>query len=126
MTRLLTSYTDPIKARIVLGLLQSEGIDASLDGEHMALANWEWRIATGGIRLRVPEAQWQRARDVLTAHECGDFAIDDDAAPTHVTMDTEDETPSSRLAWLSLFLLGLPLPWRRRAHRNPREGRRPA
>lgn len=62
MTRLLTSYTDPIEARIVLGLLQSEGIDASLDGEHVALANREWRLATGGTRLRVREVQWQRAR----------------------------------------------------------------
>ena len=118
MTMLLTSYTDPIEARIVLGLLQSEGIDASLDGEHMALANWEWRIATGGIRLRVPEAQWQRARALLDAHECGDYAIDDDAEPAGNAAVVEDVTPSSRLAWLALFLLGLPWPWGRR----PRPG----
>src|SRR3546814_7264692 len=42
-------YTDPIEAHLARGRLLSEGIDAHLGDEHLAMANWEWRLAVGGV-----------------------------------------------------------------------------
>ena len=56
MDIILASYTDPLEAQIALGRLLAEGIDARLDDAHSVLANWEWRLAVGGARLRVDEA----------------------------------------------------------------------
>lgn len=112
----VATYLDPIEARIARGLLVAEGIEARLDDEHLALANWEWRLAIGGIRLQVPDGQAERARAVLRAMEEGAYAIDDEARPLPPGLRApERESASSRLAWLALVLFGIPLPWRRRA-----------
>lgn len=118
----IAHFHDPLQARIVLGRLQAEGIAATLNDEHVLLANWEWRLAVGGARLRVDEADAERARAVLHAIDSGAFALvheeDADAAATGEPADRE--TASSRLAWLALMLFGIPLPWRRRAGQDRR------
>ncbi|MGJ4730532.1 putative signal transducing protein [Luteimonas sp. SDU101] len=111
----VASYLDPIQAQIARGLLQSEGIEAQLGDEHLALANWEWRLAIGGTRLRVAEADAARARAILQALDAGEYAIDDEGAPADAALRAPDrESPSSRLAWVAMVLLNIPLPWRRR------------
>ena len=77
----IASYPDPIQAQIVRGLLASEGIEAHVGDEHLALANWEWRLAIGGNRVRVAAEDAERALRILRALEAGEYAIDDDAAP---------------------------------------------
>lgn len=115
----VASYLDPIQAQIARGLLLSEGIEALLGDEHLALANWEWRLAIGGTRLRVADADAARARAILQALEAGEYAIDDEGAPADPPLQAPDrESPSSRLAWLALVLLNVPLPWRRRDQGN--------
>lgn len=112
----VASYLDPIEAQIARGLLQSEGIDAHVGDEHLSVANWEWRLAIGGTRVRVADADAERARAILRAMDAGEYAIDDDQAPADAQLHAPDrESPSSRLAWLAFMLLSLPLPWRRRA-----------
>ena len=133
----VAAYLDPIEAQLALGLLQAEGIPARLDDAGTAIANWEWRLAIGGIRLRVPDAQAIHARRVLAALDAGEYAIDEDACEAGATPDEgfgprraaradrasdgDDalrppyrESLSSRIAWAALMLFGLPLPWRRR------------
>ncbi|TKS55115.1 DUF2007 domain-containing protein [Luteimonas yindakuii] len=115
MDIILASYTDPLEAQIALGRLQAEGIDARLDDAHSVLANWEWRLAIGGAKLRVPEAQAARAREVLAAIEAGAFALDDIADDDGAPLRAPDrESLSGRVAWLVLMLFNIPLPWRRR------------
>ena len=115
----IASYPDPIQAQIVRGLLASEGIEAHVGDEHLALANWEWRLAIGGNRVRVAAEDAERALRILRALEAGEYAIDDDAAPADPQLQPPDrESPSSRLAWLALMLLHIPLPWRRRGDRG--------
>lgn len=110
----VASYLDPLQAQIARGLLAAEGIDAHVGDEHLAVANWEWRLAIGGSRVRVADADAARARAILRAMEAGEYAIDDDGAPADARLRApERESPSSRLAWLALMLLNLPLPWRR-------------
>jgi len=115
MDIILASYTDPLEAQIALGRLRAEGIDARLDDAHTALANWEWRLAIGGAKLRVPEAQATRAREVLAALEAGAYALDDPSPVDGEPLPTPDrESLSGRIAWLALMLFNIPLPWRRR------------
>lgn len=122
MPRMFTtvaSYLDPLQAQIARGLLVAEGIDAHVGDEHLAVANWEWRLAIGGSKLRVADADASRARAILRAMEAGDYAIDDDGRPADPQLRAPDrETASGRLAWLALVLLNIPLPWRRREAGN--------
>lgn len=121
MPVVIAHFHDPLQARIVLGRLQAEGIQATLDDEHMLLASWEWRLAVGGARLRVPEAQAARARAVLGEIDGGRFALHDEAAEVaDAGADADRESPSSRLAWLALMLFGVPVPWRRRSRDDRR------
>jgi hypothetical protein len=109
----VASYLDPVEAQIVRGLLAAEGIDAHVGDEQTALANWEWRLAIGGTRLRVPEAQADRARAILAAMDAGEYSLETVAADDAVRPPDREST-SSRMAWLALVLLSVPLPWRRR------------
>ncbi|WP_133000153.1 DUF2007 domain-containing protein [Luteimonas arsenica] len=140
----VAAYSDPIEAQLALGLLQAEGIPARLDDTGTAIANWEWRLAIGGMRLRVPDEQVMHARRVLAALEAGEYALDEDTVSREDREDREGrdhgacgvdgrgaaggarrepdallapdrESLSSRIAWAALMLFGLPLPWRRRA-----------
>ena len=134
----VAAYTDPIEAQLALGRLQAEGIPARLDDTGTAIANWEWRLAIGGMRLRVPDAQVIHARRVLAALDAGEYALDadwldecstgEDASDRDGTkalpradsgLDATLEPPpretlSSRIAWAALMLFGIPVPWRRR------------
>ena len=117
MDIILASYTDPLEAQIALGRLLAEGIDARLDDAHSVLANWEWRLAIGGVKLHVPRAQLTRAQDVIRRLDAGEFALapEDDPEAAGAGQATPDrESPSSRLAWIAWALLSIPLPWRRR------------
>lgn len=106
-------YHDPIEAHIARGLLASQGIDAHLGDEHLMMANWEWRLAVGGVKLRVPAEQAQRAGDVLRAAEQGDYVLEEDPSETAALQLPDRESRSSRLAWIALMLFSIPLPWRR-------------
>src|SRR5690554_222715 len=122
----VASYTDPIEAQLASGLLQAEGIAARLDDTGTAIANWEWRLAIGGMRLRVPEEPAVHAQRVLAAlcadgddggHLARDSRGGDGTRGTHPgaggLQPAYRESLSSRIAWAALMLLGLPLPWRR-------------
>jgi hypothetical protein len=116
-------YTDPIEAHLARGRLVSEGIDAHLGDEHLAMANWEWRLAVGGVKLRVADRDAERARRVLQAIDAGEYALDADSDEARALQAPDRESWSSRLAWLALMLFAIPLPWRRRA-RDDRAQRR--
>lgn len=120
MLVIVAHYHDPIEAHIARGLLASQGIDAHLGDEHLALANWEWRLAVGGVKLRVPQEQAMHARNILRAAESGEYVLDEDGDEHERSADErtlhapDRESWSSRLAWVALMLFSVPLPWRRK------------
>ena len=112
----IAHYTDPIEAHLARGRLLSEGIDAHLGDEHLAAANWEWRLAVGGVKVRVADRDVERARIVLQSLDAGEYALADIESEVARDLHAPDrESWSSRLAWVGLMLFGIPLPWRRRA-----------
>ncbi len=127
MHRTVASFADPIEAHIVCGRLQAEGIDAHVADGHTALANWEWRLLIGGVRIRVPEADHERARRIIAEVDGGGYTLapestdapesdaDADVSGTPQAQGGDHETWSSRLAYVAAFIFGLPLPWTRRA-----------
>jgi hypothetical protein len=115
MYRTVASYLDPLEAHIVCGRLCAEGIAAHVADDQTNLANWEWRQALGGTRVRVAEADFAQAQALIAELDAGGFALDPEAA---ATPPPYRETRSSRLALLFGLGFGLPLPWRR-AHGEP-------
>ena len=112
MYRTVAAYPDPLLAHIVRGRLEAEGITAWLADEHSVIMNWDWRLALGGVKVRVATEQFAQARALVRELDGGAFAIlaDDDA-----TLPACRETWSSRIAYFALFALSLPLPWSRRS-----------
>ena len=111
MFRTIASYLDPIEAHIVCGRLLAEGIEAHVADDQTTLANWEWRQAIGGTKVRVVDAQFEQARALIAEVDRGEFALDPEASNT-TTIDRESW--SSRVAYVFGLGFGLPLPWRRR------------
>ena len=110
----IASYHDPIEAHIACGRLRAEGIDAHVADDQMAVANWEWRLAVGGTRVRVADEDAEQARRVLHELDAGRFALDPDPVDDRALQQPERESLSSRIAWVALMLFNIPLPWRRR------------
>lgn len=108
-------FHDPIEAHIACGRLRAEGIDAHVADDQLGFANWEWRLAVGGIRLRVADAHAARARDVLHELDAGRYALEPEAGDDADLQRPPLESWSSRIAWVALVLFNLPLPWKRRA-----------
>lgn len=113
----VASFHDPIEAHIACGRLRAEGIEAHVADDQLAVANWEWRLAVGGTRLRVAEDDAERARCVLRELDAGGYSLDADGdARTDPALRAPPlESWSSRIAWAALMLFNVPLPWRRRA-----------
>ena len=112
MYRTVAAYPDPLLAHIVRGRLEAEGIAAWLADEHSVLMNWDWRLALGGVKVRVATERFDEARALVRELDGGAFAIavdEDDPLPAC------RETWSSRLAYFALFAMSLPLPWSRRS-----------
>jgi len=117
MYKTVASYLDPLEAHIVCGRLQAEGFDAHVADDQTNLANWEWRTAIGGTRVRVHEDDYLQARALIAELDGGAFALVDDEGPAPedgAPLHPDRETWSSRLALVFGLGLGIPLPWRRR------------
>jgi DNA-directed RNA polymerase subunit M/transcription elongation factor TFIIS len=129
----VATFLEPNEAHIARARLDAEGIQAILDGEHHVAMNWMISNAIGGVKLLVPEPDFEVARGILHEHapeildeETGDETTAETTAET--TGDTIAETESDscpscqstnvyrermnrRLVFLSILLLGIPFPF---------------
>jgi hypothetical protein len=74
----VAQFTNPLKANVLRACLESHGIFAYVWGEHLGVANIFMSIAGGGVRVQVRSDQVDQAREVITAFERGDFALEDE------------------------------------------------
>ena len=58
--------------------LESNGVDATVADAHLVQANEFLTTAVGGVRVLVPDAQLERAQEILRAYEAGEYRLDDD------------------------------------------------
>lgn len=77
--RLVTvaSYFLPAEAAVARMALQREGIAAFLEGDNLVSMQWLLANAVGGIKLQVPEADVERALDVLAGARDAAAGFDD-------------------------------------------------
>src|SRR5262245_62245570 len=64
----LETLPNPERARFIQGLLESEGVPASLADEAAGGMMWHLNNAIGGIKVQVTEADIPRAQEILEAH----------------------------------------------------------
>jgi hypothetical protein len=72
----VAAYNSPIEAEMAKSRLQTEGIDADLLDVHTASIGTHMTLAIGGVKVRVLEADAERAHEVL--NQLGDFTLPDD------------------------------------------------
>ena len=60
-----------VEAQIICSRLQTAGFDASVEGEAAAFSMEGYSLATGGVRVQVPENEKSDARKLIEANEKG-------------------------------------------------------
>lgn len=119
----VASYSQPLEARVALGRLEDEGIPVFLADENVVTMDWTWSNALGGVRLQVPENHAARAADILSAPapfvepDPIEEADDEDRCPSCGSTQVEDRSLGRRLVYASWVVLGVPIPFIRRARR---------
>jgi hypothetical protein len=69
----IESFVSPWDAHICRGLLESEGISASLLNEHHISVQWPIALALGGVRVCIDPSSARRARSILAARDAGEY-----------------------------------------------------
>ncbi|HKQ15782.1 MAG TPA: DUF2007 domain-containing protein [Steroidobacteraceae bacterium] len=72
----IAKFENPLTANVLRACLDSHGIFAFIEGEHLGVANRLMSIR-GGMRLQVRSDQVAEAREVIAAFERGDLALDE-------------------------------------------------
>jgi hypothetical protein len=67
---------DPTEGEMLRGRLEAEGVPAIV-ADRQTATQVLYRYTIGGVRILVPEAYLERAREVIKADARGDYAIDD-------------------------------------------------
>jgi Putative prokaryotic signal transducing protein len=69
------AFVSPWDAHICRGLLESEGISASLLNQHHISVQWPMALALGGVRVCVDPNSAERAKAVLAARDAGEYEV---------------------------------------------------
>lgn len=74
MLNTVARYSFPHEAHIARAKLESEGIPALVADEHTINMQWLYSNALGGVRLQVPAAVYEQAKEIL-ALDCSDDLV---------------------------------------------------
>lgn len=130
----VASCSEPIEGHLLRTRLEAEGIRCFVADEHTVSANWFYSNAIGGVKLQVCESDLDNAREILISaleqRESGDAEVDWSQVNPDWTFDDEEsaaddqyscpacdstevfyEKFSKPLVFLSILLLGIPLPF---------------
>lgn len=120
-TRLVTvaAFDHPYRAQFARMRLDAEGIESFLLDENIVTMNPMFAVGVGGIKLQVRESDAARAAEILGQKPIPEESVVDTPEEESMTPPCPEcnssnvcfkKTPSF-LVFLSLLLLGLPLPF---------------
>lgn len=117
----VSTFDDPNLAHIARLRLESEGIQAVLDGEHHVAMDWLITNAVGGVKLLVRDSDHGAAIRILNEkrQNTSDNVVDDVApdennlqcCPQCGSQETFRERLKRKWIFLSIMLLGFPIPF---------------
>jgi hypothetical protein len=113
------TFWQPAEAHIARLRLEAEDIPCVIVDENMVAANWLWASALGGIKLQVPLGDAAQARQLLAPHSSspghdgsGEPLFDGQRrCPRCGSVDISSRRFSRKLSFLSVLLLGFPVPF---------------
>lgn len=100
----VAAYTTPIEAHLARGRLAAEGVPAFVCHEQHVGAIWMYSQALGGVKLYVHRNDEGRARDIVAAHNRGEFALDDEE-PRSCPRCQATSISQRRISWKSALLI---------------------
>jgi hypothetical protein len=117
----VASFSQPVQAHLARTKLESEGIPCVVGDEHLVRVDWLLSNAIGGVKLLVPHAEADRARDALrprpqlvAVHPRGGPADGEMICPRCRCDDVYYNRYNRRIAGVFILLLGFLIPWRDR------------
>ena len=110
----VASYSLAHEVHLAKSLLESKEIDVFILDEHIVGMNWLYSNAVGGVKVQVPEADLDKAKQVLASIENikADRISEEDEKETCPKCSSENISFVSlgkKAAFLTWALLGIPL-----------------
>ncbi|CDH24032.1 hypothetical protein [Xenorhabdus bovienii] len=111
--RFLANFVSPLDARIVLGRMLSEGINAELIDENVVWNNYMCSQALGGVKLLVHNSDIEQAKNVITQIDRGCYQLDDSSENSSVSKNNvTDNTLNIFLSIALFFITGIAIPFK--------------
>lgn len=111
----IAAYSTSIEAHLARGRLEAEGVAAFVCHEHFVGLDWSKAWVYGGISVCVHSSDVERAREIVSAHARGEYALDDEERIVCQRCQDSDivlRRVSWKSALLVLFFAQLPLYFR--------------
>ena len=111
----INSFDNPAAASILAGRLEARGIDAFITEEHIVGMDPLWTPMVGGVKVKVREIDAERAGELAyEGRESGRVQQDKESpsCPRCGSTLIYRERFSTRLAFISILLIGFPLLFR--------------
>lgn len=115
----VATFSQPVEAHLARTKLESEGVECVVSDEYLVRVNWLLSNAVGGVKLRVPEWEEQRARELLRPRprlvvvaDARDDAVDDESiCPNCRSYDVYYRRFNRRAAGVFWLFFGFIVPW---------------
>lgn len=108
----VAAYENAIQAHLARGRLEAEGIPAFVCHEHHVWAYWLYSLLLGGVKVYVHVKDEDRAREVISAHDGGAYALPEEEVPSCPRCKSE-QVMRGRMSWkaalLTVSLVHVPL-----------------
>ena len=99
------AYENAIEAHLARGRLEAEGIPAYVCHEHHITMYWLISLALQGVKIYVHPMHGDRAREIIAAHDRGEYALPDDAEVPACPRCQSTKLSRHRMSWKSALLV---------------------